>query len=87
MRARIIRIGNSRGIRIPKALLEEAGFDADVELEAKRGQITIRAAQRHPRAGWEEQARRMHQAGDDFIPGWTDAPSPTRFDDEEWEWD
>ena len=35
--ARIVRIGNSRGIRIPKALLEQAQLPEDVELQAEPG--------------------------------------------------
>ena len=37
----IISIGNSRGIRIPKILLDESGLDNEVELEVKKGEIRI----------------------------------------------
>ena len=37
----IISIGNSRGIRIPKILLEESGLDNDVELKVQKGEIRI----------------------------------------------
>lgn len=37
----IISIGNSRGIRIPKVLLEESGLENEVELEVKKGEIRI----------------------------------------------
>lgn len=37
----IISIGNSRGIRIPKVLLEESGLDNEVELQVKKGEILI----------------------------------------------
>ena len=40
----IISIGNSRGIRIPKLLLEESGLDNEVELEVKKGEIKIVSA-------------------------------------------
>ena len=82
MKARIVRVGNSRGIRIPKPLLDQAGLAEDVELHAEPGRIVIEAV-RQPRAGWAEEARRMVERGDD---GLLDAPTPTRFDDEEWEW-
>ena len=52
MKARIIRIGNSQGIRIPKPLLEQSGLGEEVELEVQHHQIIIRAAER-PRQGWE----------------------------------
>ena len=57
-KARIVRVGNSRGIRIPKALLEEAGLTEDVELDARAGAITIRPAH-GVRAGWAEAAARL----------------------------
>lgn len=37
----IITIGNSKGIRIPKVLLEESGLEKDVELKVKKGEIRI----------------------------------------------
>lgn len=42
MRARVVKIGNSRGIRIPKPLLEQTGIMDDVELEVEKNQIIIR---------------------------------------------
>ncbi len=82
MKARIVRVGNSRGIRIPKPLLDQAGLGDDVELHAEPGRIVIEAASR-PRAGRAEAARAMAERGDDAL---LDAPTPTRSDDEEWEW-
>jgi len=41
MKAAIIKIGNSKGIRIPKVLLEESGLGSSVEIKAKRGEIKI----------------------------------------------
>ena len=41
MRTSIITIGNSKGIRIPKVLLEESGIGGEVELKARRGEIKI----------------------------------------------
>ena len=82
MKARIVRVGNSRGIRIPKPLLDQAGLADDVELHAEPGRIVIEAAAR-PRAGWADAARAMAARGDDAL---LDPATPTRFDDEEWEW-
>ena len=82
MKTRIVRIGNSRGVRLPKTLLEEAQLADEVELQADPGRIVIRAA-RPPRAGWEEAARTMRERGEDKL---LDPPTPTRFDQEEWEW-
>ena len=41
MKASIVTIGNSKGIRIPKPLLEESGLIKDVEIRAKKGEIKI----------------------------------------------
>ena len=82
MKARIVRVGNSRGIRIPKPLLDQAGLAEDVELHAEPGRIVIEAVRR-PRDGWADAAARMAASGDD---GLLDGPTPTRFDDAEWEW-
>ena len=83
MKARIVRIGNSRGIRIPKPLLEEAGLEDDVELVLGPEGILISPAAR-PRLGWSEAAQLLRERGEDEL---VDSPSPTRFDESEWEWD
>ena len=82
VKTNIIRIGNSRGIRIPKLLLDEVGFGREVEIEVRKHQLVIRSAKR-PREGWEEQFREMAKCGDDRM---LDEYVPTHFDLEEWEW-
>ena len=79
---RIVRIGNSRGIRVPKLLLEQAQLPEDVILQAEPGRLVVRASRRL-RDGWSEAARTVHEHGDDRL---LDASAPTRFDDEAWEW-
>jgi len=85
MKATLVRIGNSRGIRIPKALLEQCNLDQSlaVDLAVEQGHLVIRALAR-PRQGWEEAFRQMAAAGDDtLLDG--DA-STTAWDQSEWEW-
>jgi antitoxin MazE len=82
MRARLVRIGNSRGLRLPKPLIEEAGLAEEVELQVRAGTIVIRPVGR-PRVGWAEAAERAHEVGHDQV---LDAPTGTRFDREEWTW-
>jgi antitoxin MazE len=83
MRARIVRIGNSRGIRIPKALLEEAGLNDEVDLKVQDGTLVIAPVDR-PRQGWDEAFAAMALAGDDDL---LDAAMTTsEFDEESWEW-
>jgi antitoxin MazE len=84
MKANIIRIGNSRGIRIPKILLQETHLPDEVELEARGAQIVIRPAER-PRDGWEERFSAMAAAGDDTLLV-ADGRPLSSWDKEEWEW-
>lgn len=83
MKARIIRIGNSQGIRIPKPILEQTGLGDEVELEVVANQIIIRSAQL-PRTGWAAAFAEMAAKGDDQL---LDADAfGSSWDDEEWTW-
>jgi len=82
-KTRIVRIGNSRGIRVPKILLDQADLPDEVELRAEPGRIVVRAAAR-PRAGWAAKARSMRQRDDDVV---LDDITPTRFDATDWRWE
>jgi antitoxin MazE len=84
MKTRIVRIGNSQGIRIPKPLLEAAGLQGEVDLTAKRGLLLVRPARR-PRAGWADAFAEMARAGDDILLDDV-APSLPEWDEEGWEW-
>lgn len=81
MRSRIVRIGNSQGVRLPKLLIEQAGLGEEVDLRAEAGQIVI-AIPRVARAGWAEAAARANAVGDDRV----DETATTRFDETEWTW-
>jgi antitoxin MazE len=83
MKARIVRIGNSRGIRIPKPLLEQTGLDDEVEIEVRDGSLVISRVD-SPRGGWSEAFRAMAERGDDALLD--DGPTTSRFDEDEWEW-
>jgi len=83
MKAQIIRIGNSKGVRIPKAMLDAAGLEleSEVDLSATDGILTIRPL-RKPRSGWADAFREMAKNGDDeWIP-----TSSSEWDEEEWQW-
>ncbi len=84
MRARIVRIGNSQGVRIPKVLLEETGLQGEVEIEAHEDTLVIRGAH-PPRSGWDEAFAAMAVAGDDAL---LDAGTVPRsaWEEEDWEW-
>jgi len=80
VKARVIKMGNSRGVRIPEALLVQAGIGAEVE--AQGDVITIRAVQ-HPRAGWDATFAAMALAGDDRL---LDGEQLASAWDDEWTW-
>lgn len=84
IKTRIIRIGNSQGIRIPKAVLDQLALKDEVELEVVANQLIVRPVS-YPRQGWEAQFETMAASGDDALLD-ADMPSPARWDDEEWEW-
>ena len=84
LKTRIIKIGNSQGIRIPKMLLDQVGLGEDVELEAQHDRIVIRPARR-PRDGWDEQFKAMAEHGDDqLLDG--EALHLSTWDADEWTW-
>lgn len=82
MKSKLIRIGNSRGVRLPKTLLEEAGLDGEVEIQARGRSIVITSASR-VREGWADDVKRL---ADRDPGGLLDGPIENRFDREEWEW-
>ena len=83
MKARVVRIGNSRGIRIPKALIEQCHLQGAVDLEVQQGQLVIRSATK-PRAGWHQAFQEMHRRRDDRQ---LDRESTTsKWDRTEWKW-
>ena len=82
MKTRLVRIGNSRGLRLPKPLIEEAGLKDEVDVTLRDGALVITSAD-HPRAGWEAAVQLLLERREDYR---FEEPAPTRFDDEEWEW-
>ena len=85
MRTKLVPIGNSKGVRLPKAVLEQCLLRDEVEMEVKGGQVILRAARR-PRAGWETAFARMARRGDDLLLDEGSAHSPTAWEREEWRW-
>lgn len=84
MKTRIIKIGNSHGIRIPKAILQQTGLGDEIDLTVEDSQIILRRAHR-PREGWEQRFAEMAAHGDDaLLDG--DQTAQSEWDDTEWEW-
>lgn len=67
MKIKVVPIGNSRGIRIPKAILEQCEISDAVHLVVEGQQIVLTPADTVPRAGWREAAKRMAAHGDDEL--------------------
>lgn len=82
IRTQMIKIGNSRGIRIPKTLIDQVKLGNEVEIAVQRGQLVIRPVSR-PRSGWDAQFRAMAEQGDDQM---LDKPVPTKWDRSDWVW-
>ncbi len=81
---RIVNIGNSRGIRIPKLLLDRLGPVEEVELAVEQDQLIVRPIH-HVRGGWDEQFKLMAEHGDDRLLD-AEVSSLSRWDAEEWGW-
>lgn len=82
MKAHLVQIGNSRGIRLPKPLIEQAGLGDEVELQVQDGSIVISRTDK-TRTGWAEAAAALAQNDENAL---VDPPTSTRFDEDEWEW-
>lgn len=77
----VVRIGNSKGIRLPKAILEQCHITDSVDVEVNRENITLKP-HRLPRQGWAEQMKKMHERGEDESL----IPDKINLDVEGWEW-
>lgn len=84
LRTRVVKIGNSQGIRIPKVIVEQFNLSEEIELLSNDGMLVIRPVF-HPRAGWDTQFQEMTAKGDDALLD-VDALNPSKWDDEEWVW-
>jgi antitoxin MazE len=83
MKTALVRIGNSRGVRIPKPLIAQCGLRDTVELRVENECLVI-SAQRRPRQGWEDAFRAARSThGDELL---LETVEPNEFDLKEWQW-
>ena len=82
MKAKLVQIGNSRGVRLPKPMIEEAGLRDDVDIYVKEGSIVITSNFKQ-RNGWAESAQQLHNRNEDIL---IDHSSSTCFEETEWKW-
>jgi antitoxin MazE len=82
MRLELTRIGNSRGIRIPKPLIAQCGLGDTVEVRVTPEGLVI-APHRAPRHGWKQAFAASHPVEDELL---LDSAAPNAFDGEDWKW-
>ena len=83
MKIELVRIGNSRGIRIPKPLIEQCGFGDIVELRVEQRRLVIEP-HRRPRQGWKQAfASAVPSIQDPLL---LEGLPANQFDAEEWTW-
>ena len=84
MKDRIVPIGNSQGIRIPKPLLREDGLSGEVEIGTHQNALVTRSI-RSPRADWKAAFAEMAaRDNDSLLDG--DLSHQTAWDEDEWQW-
>ena len=84
MKTKLIKIGNSQGIIIPKTIIEQCGLSDQVAIEVENKRLTITPIEDHPREGWEEAILAAGEMEDDeLLMGDYLEHS---WDEEEWQW-
>ena len=78
----VVQIGNSRGVRLPKAILDQLEISDKLEMEVENGQIILKPVPRQIRSGWDTAFKRMKEAGEDSLL----VPEELVSKDFEWEW-
>jgi antitoxin MazE len=82
MKAKLVQIGNSRGVRLPKPMIEEARLHDNIDIHVVEGSIVITSNFKQ-RSSWADSAKRLHDQNGDVL---LDQTNPTSFDETEWKW-
>ena len=85
MKTKLVKIGNSRGIRIPKSIIEESGINEEVELEIGDDTIIIKPLSKN-RESWDDAFQKMSTNKDDILLDAESLQDQTKWDEVEWEW-
>lgn len=85
MKTKIIRIGNSQGVRIPKPLIEESGITDEIEMILRDNEIVLRSAET-TRKNWDASFEKMAEQGDDVLLDQKEIEKPSNWDEAEWTW-
>ena len=85
MKTKIIRIGNSQGVRIPKPLIEQSGLSDEIELILKDNEIVLRSVD-ETRKGWDQLFEENAKQEGDSLLDEEYIEQPTEWDESEWTW-
>ena len=83
MKVKLIPIGNSKGVRIPRSIIKACGFGEQVEMRVSEGAVVLTPA-RNLREGWNTAFEKMAAAGDDALL--VSESLAHEWDEAEWEW-
>ncbi|NBC02130.1 MAG: AbrB/MazE/SpoVT family DNA-binding domain-containing protein [Bacteroidetes bacterium] len=85
MKTKLIRIGNSQGVRIPKPVIEEIGLSGEIEMILEDNQIILRSAE-ETRKNWDQAFEKMAENQDDQLLDEAETEQPSEWDETEWTW-
>jgi antitoxin MazE len=78
----VVQIGNSKGIRLPKTVIEQCDIIDKLDMEIKDNEIILRPVNKNPREGWADKFKLMAKNGDDKLS----IPDSIDIDMANWEW-
>jgi antitoxin MazE len=78
----VVQIGNSKGIRLPKTVIEQCAINDKLDMEIKDNEIILRPVNKNPRVGWADKFKLMAKNGDDKLA----IPDSIDIDMANWEW-
>ena len=67
MKVNIVSIGNSKGIRIPKSIIDQCNFNKEAELEVENNRLIIKPIKKEIREGWDKAFKLMHERKEDAL--------------------
>ncbi|MFZ4615087.1 MAG: AbrB/MazE/SpoVT family DNA-binding domain-containing protein [Rectinemataceae bacterium] len=78
----LVQVGNSKGIRLPKSILDQCQIEDKLEMEVTNNEIILKPVKNKPREKWAEKFRKMSEKGDDALL----INDSLDLSDKEWEW-
>jgi antitoxin MazE len=84
MKTKIVRIGNSQGVRIPKAFVEQCHLQGEIDMLVRNRILILRPSSK-PRENWKEGFMKMAKNGDDTLLD-SENDISTSWEKKDWEW-